>query len=180
MYNLPIKNNLCQNHYINIGQYEGFNPHPLINTKYIYINSYLNKNINYMILDFVEVSLKDISDKTFSPHPLFDIEYYSKENSLNFKDSHEALLHFENVGSKSGFYTSKLHKDFYDNGNYYLFDLSFLDLYFLFGNYLMHNDYSDKRFETDSEIANDLKSNSDLYDFILSTIPKSSRDNRRK
>jgi hypothetical protein len=180
MYNLSVKTNLCQNHYINYGQFKGFNPHPLINTKYIHINNYLNNKSKDMILDLIDAKLMDATNIMFSPHPLFDLNYYSKKNSLRFKDGHEALYHFENFGSKSGLYTSTLHKGFYDNGNFYLFDLDFLDMYFLYGEYLMHNDYSDKRFETDSEIANDLKSNSELYDFILPMILESSTDNSRK
>ncbi len=168
IYNLHNSTLKCKDHYLNIGQFEGLNPNPLINTKYIFLNYLKNHNTKINILDFIAEIVTKSKDKSFSLHPLFDLDFYSKENSLSFKNLGQALNHFENIGIKNGLHTSEIHRKFYESGNYILFDLDFIDMYFLYGNYLMSNDYSDKRFDMDSEIVDNLKSNSELYDFIVS------------
>ena len=125
-------------------------------------------------MDFIAETLTKTENNTLSPHPLFDLDFYSRVNSLSFKNVGQALHHFENIGIKNGLYTSEIHREFYEKGTYLMFDIDFCDMYFLYGNYLMSNDYSDKRFEIDSEIVYKLKSNSDLYDFIVFTTLGSS------
>ena len=166
IYNIPLVE--CKKHYLNFGQFKGLNPNPLINTKYLFLNYLKNEKMKINLLDFIAETVMKSQDKSLSPHPLFDLDFYSKKNSLSFRHVGQAHYHFENIGINTGLYTSEIHQKFYEKGNYQLFHLNFIDMYFLLGNYLMSTDYSDKRFEIDSEIAYKLKSNSELYDFIVS------------
>jgi hypothetical protein len=168
IYNIPLTKPECKKHYLNFGQFEGLNPNPLINTKYLFLNYLKIQKTKINLLDFIAETVMKSQDKSLSPHPLFDLDFYSKENSLSFRNVGQALYHFENIGVENGLYTSEIHQEFYEKGNYLLFDNDFIDMYFLFGNYLMSNDYSDKRFEIDSEMVYKLKSDSELYDFIVS------------
>jgi hypothetical protein len=180
MNNLSINKKDAQKHYLKFGQKNELNPHPIVNTKFIILNCWKEIDIDSDLWELYKNKSKNPKEIKFSPHPLFDFKYYENEQKMKFLNINEAVQHYFTHGWLRGIATSGLHQEYLNLRINSVIKLHPLDLYTLIGNYLMDRSYLDDRLFIDSERLLELKSRSELYDFIKFIKLASSEDNSRR